>query len=333
MATDFYQVLGVKRGASEKEIRSAFRKLARKHHPDVNPGDAASEAKFKEINAANEVLSDPEKRKKYDKYGDRWEYADQIEEAQRQRGGVRYTSGNGGGFQQYNVEDLNDLGDLSGIFGQFFNRGGGAGTRARTMSRRGSDVQQPVDVTLEEAYHGTSRMLEMVVSEPCPTCGGSGEIAGATCHTCGGAGEVQRPRRLEVKIPAGVGSGSKVRIAKEGQQGMGGGARGDLLLVVNVRPHPRFERKGDDLHEEIEVPVTTAVLGGETEVPTMTAKVMLKIPELTQNGRVFKLGGLGMPRLNKEGKGDLYARVRVRLPDKLDDRQRELFDELKATGI
>jgi DnaJ-class molecular chaperone len=329
---DLYQVLGVKRGASEKEVRSAYRKLARKYHPDVNPGDAAAEAKFKEINSAYEVLSDADKRKKYDKYGDRWEYADQIEEAQRQRGNVRYSSGNGG-FQQYNVEDLGDLDGLSGIFGQFFGRGGGAGTRARTMSRRGGDVQQPVDVTLEEAYHGTTRTLEMLTPETCPTCGGSGEIAGATCHTCGGAGQVQRPRRLEVKIPAGVGTGSKVRVGKEGQPGMGGGERGDLLLVVNVRPHPRFERKGDDLHEEIEVPLTTAVLGGEAEVPTITAKVMLKIPPLTQNGRVFKLGGLGMPRLNKEGKGDLYAKVRAKLPDKLDDRQRELFDELKAAGV
>lgn len=217
---DLYSVLGVKRGASEKEVRSAYRKLARKYHPDVNPGDAGAEAKFKEINSAYEVLKDADKRKKYDKYGDRWEYADQIEEAQRQRGGVRYASGNGGGFQQYNVEDLGDLEGLGGIFGQFFGRGG-TGTRGRTMSRRGGDVQQPVEVTLEEAYHGTTRTLEMMTAEACPTCGGSGEIAGATCHTCGGAGQVQRPRRLEVKIPKGVGTGSKVRIAKEGQQGLG----------------------------------------------------------------------------------------------------------------
>lgn len=331
MATDLYQVLGVKRGATDKEIRSAFRKLARKHHPDVNPGDAAAEAKFKEINAANEVLGDPEKRKKYDKYGDRWEYADQIEEAQRQRGGTRFATGNGGG--SFRVDDLSGIDDLGGVFSQFFGRGAGAGTRARTMSRRGSDLQQPVDITLEEAYHGATRTLEMMTPEPCPTCGGSGQIAGATCHTCGGAGEVQHPRRLEVKIPAGVGTGSKVRVAKEGQPGMGGGARGDLLLVITVRAHPRFERKGDDLHEEIEVPLTTAVLGGEAEVPTITARVMLKIPELTQNGRVFKLAGLGMPRLNKEGKGDLHARVRIHLPEALDDKQRELFEELKATGL
>jgi molecular chaperone DnaJ len=333
MAKDLYDVLGVKRGASEKEIRGAYRKLARQYHPDVNPGDAGAEKRFKEINSAYEVLSDADKRRKYDKHGDRWEYADQIEEAQRQRG-QRFNFGNGGAtYQEFDLSDLEGMGDHGGVFSQFFRRGGaGAGARARTMSRRGSDVQHPVDVTLEEAYHGTMRVLEMASPEMCPTCGGSGEIANAVCHTCGGAGMVQKPRRLEVRIPAGVRTGSKVRVAQEGQPGMGGGRKGDLLLMVTVRPHPRFERKGDDLHEEIEVPLTTAVLGGETEVPTMTARVMLKIPPLTQNGRVFKLGGLGMPRLGKDGKGDLYARVRVKLPEQLDERQRRLFEELREAG-
>jgi DnaJ-class molecular chaperone len=324
----FYETLGVKRDASEKEVRSAYRKLARKHHPDVNPGDKAAEAKFKQITNAYEVLSDAEKRRKYDKYGDRWEYADQIEEAQRQRGGTRFAHGNGGGFQQF---DVSDMGDLGGAFGQFFGRGRSGGVR--TMSRRGADLQQPVEITLEEAYHGAARMLEMLTLEPCATCGGSGEIAGATCHICGGHGQVQKPRRIEVKIPAGVATGSKVRIAKEGQPGMGGGPKGDLLLIVTVRPHKQFERKGDDLIEEIEVPLTTAVLGGEAEVPTVTAKVMLKIPPLTQNGRVFKLGGLGMPHLNKEGRGDLHARVRVKLPESLDESQKQLFEELSAAGV
>lgn len=332
MAKDFYDVLGVKRGVSEKDLRSAYRRLARKLHPDVNPGDKAAEAKFKDVNTAYEVLSDPEKRRKYDKHGDRWEYADQIEEAQRQRG--QRFGGNGGSYEQFEINDLGDLGDLGGVFSQFFRRGGGGGgaTGTRTISRRGSDIQQPVDVTLEEAYHGTTRTLELASSEPCPTCGGSGEIAGATCHTCNGYGEVQRPRRLEVRIPAGVATGSKVRIAKEGQPGRSGGQKGDLLLVVTVRQHPQFERRGDDLHADIEVPLTVAVLGGEVEVPTMTARVMLKIPELTQNGRTFKLNGLGMPRLNKSGKGDLLAHARVRLPDRLSDEQRALFEQLREAG-
>jgi len=330
MAKDFYSVLGVSRSASDKEIRSAYRKLARKHHPDVNPGDKAAEERFKQINEAYEVLKDAEKRKKYDKYGERWEYADQIEEAQRQRGQRFHFGGNGGDQGSYQFE-VNDLGDLGSMFGNIFRRGGGGG--ARTMSRRGSDVQQAVEVTLEEAYHGTTRTLEMLATEPCPTCGGAGEIAGATCHTCQGAGMIQRPRRLEVKIPAGVTNGSKVRMAKEGQPGIGGGAKGDLLLVVSVRPHQRFERKGDDLHEDIDVPVTTAVLGGEVEVPTMTARVMLKVPAMTQNGKAFKLSGLGMPHLGRDGKGDLYARVRVRLPEQLDEQQRALFEDLRKAGV
>lgn len=323
MATkDFYAMLGVKRGASEKEVRSAYRKLARKHHPDVNPGDKVAEATFKQINNAYEVLSDADKRRKYDKYGDQWEHADQIEEMQRTRGRARSSGGNGGGFQQFETDDL------SSVFSQFFGGGG-----ARTITRRGADVQQPVEVTLEEAYAGTMRMLQLYGSEPCPTCGGAGEIAGATCHTCGGYGEVQTPRRFEVKIPAGVANGSKVRIAGEGQPGMGGAGKGDLLLVVTVRPHPRFERRADDLHEEIDVPVTVAVLGGEVGAPTMTGKVMLKIPPMTQNGRAFKLGGLGMPRLGKEGRGDLHAKVRIRLPSELSDEQRGLFEELAASGV
>ncbi len=322
MATNYYEVLGVPRAASDKDVRAAYRKLARKHHPDVNPGDKASEARFKLINNAYEVLSDAEKRRKYDKYGDQWEHAAEIEEMQRRRGG-----GNGG-FQQF---DLGDVGDLGNVFSSMFGRGGGRG--GRTMSRRGADLQHPVEVTLEEAYHGTSRTLEMLAQEPCPTCGGAGQIAGATCHACGGHGQVQRPRRLEVKIPPGVSDGSKVRIAGEGQPGMGGGRKGDLLLVVTVRPHARLERRGDDLYEDIEVPLTTAVLGGEAEVPTVTAKVMLKIPPLTQNGRAFKLAGLGMPKLGQHGKGDLHARVRVRLPEELDDAQKALFEELSASGV
>jgi DnaJ-class molecular chaperone len=323
MAKSFYETLGVKRGASEKEVRSAYRKLARKYHPDVNPGDTAGEARFKEVTTAYEVLSDQEKRRKYDKYGDRWEYADQIEEAERQRG-ARFRHGGGG--QQFRVDEM---GDLGGVFGSIFGRGGGV----RTMARRGSDIQQPVDVTLEEAFHGTTRTLEMIAQEPCPTCGGAGEVAGAVCHSCGGHGQVQRPRRLELKIPEGVSTGSKVRMAGEGQPGMGGGGPGDLIVSVTMRPHARFERKGDDLSEDVDVPLTLAVLGGEAEVPTITGKVMLKIPPLTQNGRAFKLTGLGMPHLGKRGRGDLHARVRVRLPEQLSDEQQKLFEELAAAGV
>lgn len=330
---DYYATLGVKRGASDKEIRQAYRRLARKHHPDVNPGDKAAEARFKEINAAYEVLSDPEKRKKYDKYGDKWQYADQIEEMQRRSGGARWfhfepggaSSGMGGTF------DMGDLfgegADLGSIFGNIFRGFGGARRRGPT---RGRQIEHPVTITLEEAYQGSTRTLQMESQEPCSTCAGSGQVAGAVCHVCRGSGATVRPRRLEVKIPAGVRQGSRVRVAGEGGPGSNGGPKGDLYLLISVQPHQRFERRGDDLLTDVEVPLTEAVLGGEVEVPTMKGKVMLKVPPLTQNGRTFKLNGQGMPHLGGNGRGDLFARVKVHLPEKLSDKEKELFEELRA---
>lgn len=328
-AKDYYQILGVKRDASQKEIRQAYRRLARRYHPDVNPGDKAAEARFKEINEAHEVLSDPDKRKKYDRYGDQWQYADQIEEAQRRRaGGRRFAYGPGGTFDF----DLRDLGGLGGDLGSII-EGLFRGGRRETMRRRPADMQYSVEVTLEEAFHGTARTIQLSAEEPCSTCGGSGRVAGAICHLCEGSGVTLQARRLEVKIPPGVHTGSKVRVAGEGGAGMAGGPRGDLYLVVSVRPHPRFERRADDLHTEVQVPLTQAVLGGEVEVPTLDGRVMLKIPALTQNGKVFRLAGKGMPRLQGSGRGDLYARVSVRLPEELSDKERKLFEELRAAGV
>lgn len=318
MARDFYEILGVPRNASDKEIRQAYRRLARKYHPDVNPGDKAAEARFKEINAAYEVLSDPEKRRKYDAYGDRWQYADQIEEMQRRGGARAFRFGEGGPFEF----DLGDLG-FGGIF-DLFRRG---------RRPRPADLTYAVEVTLEEAYHGATRLIQLAGQEPCPTCGGSGEIAGAICHVCEGAGVVERVRRLEVKIPPGVREGSRVRIAGEGQAGADG-RRGDLYLLVSVRPDPRFQRKGDDLEQTVDVPFTDLVLGGEAQVPTLKGKVALKIPPLTQNGRVFRLRGLGMPQLEHPStRGDMLVRVVAKLPERLDDRERVLFEQLKALGV
>ena len=319
MARNYYDILGVPRSAGDKDIRKAYRRLARKHHPDVNPGDKAAEARFKEINAAYEVLSDADKRRKYDRYGDQWQYADQIEEAQRQSAGRR-SFGRGGTFD---FGDANLGGDLGGLFEGIFRGFGRRPGRQRTR-----DVQQPVEVTLEEAYHGTTRVLQMEREEPCTTCGGQGQVAGAICHVCRGTGAIARPRRLEVKVPAGVRDGSRVRVAGEGAAGPAGA--GDLYLVVSVRPHERFERRGDDLHTDVDIPLTDAVLGGEVQVPTMTSRVMLKIPPLTQNGRNFRLSGLGMPRLGGNGKGDLFARVKVALPQELSPQERELFEKLRS---
>ena len=319
MARNYYDILGVVRNASDKDIRKAYRRLARQHHPDVNPGDKAAEARFKEINAAYEVLSDTQKRRKYDRYGDQWQYADQIEQAQRQSAG-RWSFGRGGTFDPGDMNLGADLGDLfQGIFRGFGRRPG---------RQRGRDVQQPVEVTLEEAYHGTARVLQMEREEPCTTCGGQGQVAGAICHVCRGAGAIVKPRRLEVKIPPGVREGSRVRVAGEG--GVGPAGTGDLYLVVSVRPHERFERRGDDLYTDVDIPLTDAVLGGEVQVQTMTSRVVLKVPPLTQNGRNIRLSGLGMPRLGGNGKGDLYARVKVKLPDQLSERERKLFEELRA---
>ena len=314
---NLYSVLGVAKGSNEKEIRQAYRKLARQYHPDVNPGDKESEARFKEINAAHEVLGNTESRTKYDKYGDQWEHADQIEEMQKRRGGGAFHFDSAGGF---------GAGDLGGIFGSIFRQ-------QAPRRQRGADIEQPIEVTLDEAFHGTSRTLQFAGQQPCPTCGGSGQITGAGCHVCQGSGLTQNERRLEVKIPAGVDSGSRVRIAGEGQAGTNGGKPGSLYLIVSLVKDDRFERKGSNLYTDVEVPLTDAVLGAEVEVPTMTGKVALTVPPLSPNGKSFRLGGQGMPKLKGEGRGHLYARLQVKLPEKLSDDDKKLFEQLRESGI
>ena len=317
MARSFYETLGVSRSASDKEIRSAYRKLARRYHPDVNPNDTGAEERFKEIQGAYDVLSDEDTRKKYDRYGDRWEQADQIEEMERQRAQAGFGGGGfsfGGGLDDF---------DLGSVFGGIF----GGGPRG---PRRGQDIESPTEVTLEEAAAGTTRMLGLQSSEPCTICGGNGAIGNARCHTCGGAGETLKPRRLEVKVPPGVRTGSRVRVAGEGRPGTGGGPGGDLYLLITVLPHARFERTGDDLTVDVPVPYLEAVLGGEVEAPTLTGRVMLTIPALTQNGQRIRLSGKGMPVLGgRDRRGDLFARVSVMLPEQLSERERALLEELR----
>lgn len=322
MAKDFYDALGVSRTATDKEIRSAYRRLARKYHPDVNPNDKAAEARFKEVNAAHEVLSDAAKRKKYDRWGDRWEMADQMEAAGARPGANPFGGRNG-------AAGAEGAGDFGSIFETFFRRER-SGPRAQPGNRRGQDVETPVEISLEEAFHGTSRTVNLQSTDLCATCGGTGEIAGAICHACDGTGTAARPRRLEVRIPAGVKTGSRVRVAGEGRPGAGRGATGDLYLVVTVLPHARFERRGDDLHLEADVPLLDAVLGGELTIQTIDGRVALRIPELTQNGRQIRLAGKGMPVLGDGGRrGDLFVRVRVALPDHLTPEERAHFEALR----
>ncbi len=326
---DYYEILGVPRDASEKEIKRAYRRLARQYHPDLNPGDKEAEERFKEINKAYEVLSDPEKRRLYDLYGENWEQMAAFQRAQQQAG----AAGPGGATFTWRTGDLwGDLGDLlrGSIFEDLLEGFLGLGRRGPA---RGQNVEQEVEVTLEEAYSGTTRLLQVTEEDICPACRGRARALAALCQLCRGLGVVMRPKRLEVRIPPGVRDGSRIRLAGEGRPGPMGGPRGDLYLVVRLRPHPRFRREGDDLYTEVEVPVEDAVLGGEVEVPTISGRrVMLRLPPLTQNGRVFRLSGLGMPHLEGGGYGDMYVTVRLRITEE----ERELYRrlrELRRSGV
>jgi DnaJ-class molecular chaperone len=320
---DYYKTLGVTKTASEKEIKQAFRKLARKLHPDVNPGDKAAEAKFKEVNEAYEVLGDPESRRKYDELGANWRM---YEQAGAQGGANPFagwgTGGAGGGgtrgFRTMTPEEMEDLFGDSNPFSDFFTTffgGGGGGQRgsargsARTRQRPGRDIENEIELPLEDAYHGSTHRLSL--------------------RHDGHA------RTVDVRIPAGVVEGSRVRISGEGEQGQGGATSGNLYLRVRLSPHPVFELKGRDLYTKVLVPLTTAVLGGEAAVMTLSGKpARLKIPPLTQNGQIFRLKGYGMPTVGKpDEKADLYARVDVQLPAHLSPEEREHWEALrKLTG-
>ncbi|MFC1918325.1 DnaJ C-terminal domain-containing protein [Chloroflexota bacterium] len=324
---NYYDTLGVSRDAGEKEIKQAYRKLARKYHPDVNPGDNSAEAKFKQVNEAYEILSDKKKRSKYDQYGDQWQHADQFEQAKQQQ--AQYHNFSSGGGSAYHFAS-DDFGSLDSLFEELIGgRRGGSTFRRQSQSRKGQDITAAVEITLEEAYHGTSRTMSLQAQEPCHVCNGTGRIHNAPCATCRGTGLTSRVKRLEVKIPQGVKTGSKVRIAGKGQPGFNGGVSGDLNLAVSVKTHSSLERRGDNLHVAIPIPLTTAMLGGEIEVPTLNGKLSLKIPPETQNGRIFKLAKQGMPHLGKKAKGDLFAKANVILPTKLSPEEEDLFRKLK----
>jgi curved DNA-binding protein len=318
---DYYKTLGVTKAATEKEIKQAFRKLARKLHPDVNPGDKAAEAKFKEVNEAYEVLGDPASRKKYDELGANWRM---YEQTGAQGGANPFTGGFGGGtggsrggFRTMSQEEMEELfGDqnpFSDFFTTFFGGGGtsgpggSAGSRSagRARQRPGRDIENEIQLSLEDAYHGTTQRLMMTHDG--------------------------RSRTVDVRIPAGVVDGSRVRVSGEGEQGVGGAESGHLYLRVRLMPHPVFELKGRDLYVKAPVPVTTAVLGGEAEVQTLSGKpARLRIPPLTQNGQVFRLKGYGMPAVGKpDEKGGLYARIEIQLPTEISTEEREHYEALR----
>jgi DnaJ-class molecular chaperone len=338
---DYYKTLGVERTADDKAIKTAYRRLARKHHPDVNRGNAE---RFKEISEAYTVLSDPEKRKRYDALGPDWERYAQA--------GAGATRGARSPFEGHRFTQEGDLGGFSDffrtIFGDLggFRRGEPGGGRTEfefsdlgdlggggfgPVTGRGSDVEAGIELTLEEAFQGARKAISLELDEACPECGGSGNVNRRPCPRCHGSGWTKATRNLDVKIPAGVDTGSRVRVAAEGPGGgtRARGDRGDLYLRVTVAPHPRFERKGDDLHADLALPVTVAALGGEVSVPTLKGQVSMKIPPETSSGKTFRLPGYGMPHLKGGGAGDEYVKVQIVMPTGLGARERELFQELK----
>jgi len=320
---DYYKILGVNKGAGEKEIKQAYRRLARQFHPDVNPGNTEAEKKFKDLSEAYEVLSDKEKRQKYDRYGERWQQAEQFEQARR---GSPF--GGFGGFEQFGGQSSNfrtsDMGDLGDIFGNIF-----GGFRRQPRSRRGQDIESPISVSLEEAFRGGARTITLSSEEPCASCGGTGRIADQVCAICRGAGRAPATRQLEVKIPAGVRNGSRVRVRGQGGPGEAGGPAGDLFLVISVRRHQQFERRGDNIYVDVSVPLTVAALGGEVKVPGLGGSLALKIPPETQSGKSFRLTRQGMPHLGKNTRGDLFARINITLPTKLTAEEKALFEQLR----
>jgi DnaJ-class molecular chaperone len=324
---DYYKILGVDRKADDKTIKSAYRRLARKHHPDVAKGKDSAD-RFKEINEAYEVLSDPEKRRRYDSLGPDW-----------QRYAQAPPGGPGGGFRVEYGGDAGGAGDFSDffrtIFGDLGGRGGarGEGIRIEDLfdggSRgRGGDVQAGIEITLDEAFQGTRKTFGMDIEEPCPTCHGSGHVKRQPCTTCGGNGWQRVRRQVDVKIPAGVKSDQRVRVAGEGAGAAG--TRGDLYLTVTVAPHPFFERKGDDIHLSLPVTAPEAALGAALEVPTLRGRVSMKIPPATSSGRTFRLPGYGMPRIKGGSAGDQLVTVKIVMPSDVTAAERELYEKLKA---
>ena len=355
---DYYEVLGIQKGASEDEIKKAYKKLARKYHPDMNPGDKEAEEKFKEVNEANEVLSDPEKKARYDQFG----FAGVDPNYGAGAGGGAY----GGGF---------DFGDLGDIFGSFFGGGFGGGQRRNPNApQRGESIRASVSVSFTEAAFGCEKSVTLERSEQCPTCKGNGCAPGTTpeicpdchgtgtvqtrrqtpmgvfasngpCRKCGGTGRlihqpcpdcrgtgaVRKRKTKKVSIPAGIDHGQAISLRGQGNAGKNGGPAGDLLITVMVQPHELFHRDGVDVFCEAPITFAQAVLGAELEIPTIDGKVKYSIPEGTQTGTVFRLKGKGIPVLNGRGRGDQYVTVTIETPRNLNKEQKEALRRFSET--
>ena len=346
---DYYEILGVSRTADDADVKSAYRKLALKYHPDRNPGDKTAEERFKEAAEAYSVLADPEKRSRYDRFG---------------HAGVSGASGGGAGVDP---TIFNDFGDILGGLGDLFGFGGGG---RRGGPRRGRDLRYDLEIPFEEAANGAETTLQIPREEPCDTCGGSGSAPGSspeqcahcrgagqirmqqgfftvarTCHHCGGAGRViskpcqtcrgqghvSRERKLTVKIPRGIATAQRLRLSGEGEFGSRGAPPGDLYVVIHVREHPFFRRDGDDLLCEVPVTYPTLALGGEVHVPTLDDPATIHVPRGTQADTRFRLRGKGMPNVGGRGHGDLYVRVKVAVPRRLSREQKELLESLDET--
>ena len=353
---DFYEILGVAKNSSEEEIKKSYRKLAMKYHPDRNPNSKESEEKFKEVKEAYEMLTNPEKREAYDRYG---------------HAGVDPNMGGGGGFGGAGAGGFAD--SFGDIFGDIFG-GGGRGRGAGPQVYRGADLRYNLEITLEQAAHGFDTTIRVPswdkcdtchgtgakpgtapvtcttcnghgqvrmqqgffsIQQTCPKCHGNGKVITDPCAPCGGQGRIKRNKTLEVKIPAGIDNGMRIRSSGNGEPGTNGGPAGDLYVEIHIKPHAVFQREGDDLHCEMPISFVKATLGGEIEVPTLSGKVSFTIPEGTQSGKTFRLKAKGIKGVRSGYAGDLFCHVAVETPVKLTDKQKDLlkeFERLTAEG-
>ena len=326
---NYYEVLGVPKDAAEKDIKSAYRRLARKWHPDANPNDQkAAEEKFKEIAEAYEVLSDSEKRKKYDVLGNDWQRAAREAEQQRTYRSAQQEYGNFNGAAGGPGAGPSGFSDFFDMFFSGIGKRGAPGPSS--FSQRGQDLETTIELTLTESYNGGKKSVSLQLEDVCTRCGGTGTDRSRICPQCHGTGRTLETKKFDVTIPRGIREGQRIRLAGQGGSGVGGGQGGDLFLVVQLRADEKYERKGDDLYVDLPVSIYELVLGGDVSVPTMTGDVTMTIPAGTQSNKLLRLGGKGMPKLKDSGFGDEYVKLVAQLPANLTEKETKLFKELAA---